>query len=133
MNLTLYLSIRLTKLVFLVDLMQVSLPVVYIFVGEIEAKRKEFNVSIWKPTRIFRMQNIYHAANESNQYISVCAGAIYVELIATLVESGICKRKNMSRFEFQILDRERKISSCSSSGKHLYFLLHFRCEPRSQI
>jgi len=78
----------------------VSLPVVYIFVGEIEAKRKQFNVNIWKAARIFRMQNIYHSANESNQYISVCAGAIYVELIATLVESGIYKRKNMSRFEF---------------------------------
>lgn len=133
MNLELFISIRLLKPVFLVDLMQVYLPVVYVFVGEIEAKRKQFNVNIWKPIHIFRMQNIYHAANESNQYINVCAGAIYVELMATLVESGIYKRKNMSRFEFQILDRERKISSCSSSGKHLHFLLHFRCEPSSQI
>jgi hypothetical protein len=46
------------------------------------------------------MQNIYYAANESNQYSNVCAGAIYVELITTLVESGIKKKKNMSRFKF---------------------------------
>lgn len=65
-----------------------------------EVKRKQFNVNIWKPTHILRMQTIYHAANESNQYINVCAGAIYVELIATVVESGIYKRKNMSRFVF---------------------------------
>jgi hypothetical protein len=80
--------------------MSVCLPVVYVFVGEIEAKRKQFNVNIWKPTHIFRMQNIYHAANESNQYSNVCAEAIYVELIATLVECGIYKRKNMLRFKF---------------------------------
>ena len=117
-------------LIFLNYLMQVSLPIVYVAASEMEAKKKQFNVNIWKRTHVFRMQSIYHAANESNQYITVCAGAIYVELIATVVESGIYRRKNMSRFEFYILGRER-IMSCSPSGSHLHILLLFMCGRNS--
>jgi hypothetical protein len=51
---------------------------VYVFVGEVEAKKEAIQLQHMETYTHFRMQNIYHAANESNQYINVCAGAVYI-------------------------------------------------------